>query len=71
LLGILLVSSLLSATYLGQVVYKAYFEKESFAHEEVREVPWIVAPLTISAATSLLLGVYAGPVLELARRVLP
>src|SRR5713101_1955794 len=56
LLGVLLVSSLLSAAYLGQIVYKAYFEleKEPPAHE-VREVPWMVAPLAISAAASLLL----------------
>ena len=70
LLGVLLVSSLLSAAYLGPVVYKAYFEA-SPAAEEVHEVPWIVAPLTISAAASLLLGIYPGPVLELAARVIP
>ena len=41
LLSVLLVSSLLSAAYLGEIVYKAYFEfeKESPTHEEVREVP--------------------------------
>src|SRR5207249_1914533 len=73
LLGVLLTSSLLGAAYLGQVVYKAYFEleEESPTHAEVREVPWIVAPLAISAAGSLLLGLYPGPVLALARRILP
>src|SRR5262245_11912678 len=73
LLGILLVSSLLSAAYLGQILYKAYFEfeKESPTHGEVREVPWIVAPLVISAAASLLLGLYPGPVLSLARGIMP
>ena len=66
-LVVLLVSSLLNAAYLGPVVYKAYFEKESSPLEtEVREVPWMVAPLVISAAVSLLLGIYNGPVLELA-----
>src|SRR4029077_14498394 len=37
LLGVLLVSSLLSAAYLGQILYKAYFEfeTESPGHEEV------------------------------------
>ena len=73
LLGVLLVSSLLSAAYLGQILYKAYFEfeKEPTTHEEVREVPWIVAPLAISAAASLLLGLYPGLVLGLAGRIMP
>ena len=71
LLGVLLVSSLLSVAYLGPIVYKAYFEKESPTNEEVHEVPWIVAPLTISAAASLILGLYPGPVLDLAGRVIP
>ena len=71
LLGVLLISSLLNAAYLGPVVYKAYFEKAPQTHEEVREVPWMVAPLAISAAASLLLGLYPTPVLELAARVMP
>jgi len=73
LLSVLLISSLLSAAYLGQILYKAYFEfeKESPAHEEVREVPWIVAPLAITAAASLLLGLYPGLVLSLAGRIMP
>jgi multicomponent Na+:H+ antiporter subunit D len=73
LLGVLLVSSLLSAAYLGQILYKAYFEfeKESPAHGEVREVPWIVAPLMISAAASVLLGLYPSLVLGLARGIMP
>ena len=71
LLGVLLISSLLNAAYLGPVVYKAYFEKAPQTHEEVREVPWMVAPLAISAAASLLLGLYPNPVLELAGRAMP
>ena len=71
LLGVILLSSLLSAAYLGQILYKAYFEEEPPTHEEVREVPWMVAPLAISAAASLLLGLYPSPVLELAGRTLP
>ncbi len=70
LLGVLLVSSLLNAVYLGSIVYKAYFEQETSTSEEIREVPWMVAPLTICAAISLLLGLYPVPVLELAGRVL-
>jgi multicomponent Na+:H+ antiporter subunit D len=70
-LGVLLVGSLLSAAYLGPVVYKAYFEEESPTSEDVREVPWMVAPLAITAAASLLLGLFPRPVLELAGRVMP
>ena len=70
-LVVLLVGSLLSAAYLGPIVYKAYFEEESPASEEVREVPWMVAPLAITAAASLLLGLFPGPVLELAGRAMP
>ena len=71
LLGVLLFSSLLNAAYLGPVVYKAYFEEGPETHEEVREVPWMVVPLTISAAASLLLGLFPGLVVELAGRVTP
>jgi multicomponent Na+:H+ antiporter subunit D len=79
LLAVILVSSLLSAGYLGPIVYKAYFESaspvheghEGVGHDEIREVPWIVAPLAISAAASLLLGLYPGPLLDLAGRIMP
>ena len=70
----LLGSSLLSAAYLGPIVYKAYFEPEppdSNDSDEIREVPWMVAPLAITAAVSLLLGLFPGPVLELAGRAMP
>src|SRR5213596_3530735 len=49
LLAVLLASSLMTAGYLGPVVYKAYFEKPSDSgHSEVREVPWMVIPLVLS-----------------------
>jgi multicomponent Na+:H+ antiporter subunit D len=71
-LGVLLLSSLLGAAYLGQILYKAYFEvEEEPPHDAVREVPWMVAPLAISAAASLLLGLFPGAVLRLAGRVMP
>jgi len=72
-LGVLLVSSLLGAAYLGQILYKAYFESEEEPqdHEKVREAPWMVAPLMVSAAASLLLGLFPGPVLGLAGRIMP
>jgi len=72
LLVVLLVSSLLNAAYLGPVVYKAYFEDAADAGQHtVREVPWMVIPLVLSALASLLLGIYPDPVLKLAERVVP
>ena len=69
-LGVLLASSLLTAAYLGPVVYKAYFEEAPDpGHGNVREVPWMVIPLVLSALVSLLLGVYPDPVLKLATMV--
>ena len=71
-LTVILLSSLLGAAYLGQILYKAYFELEDEPpHENVREVPWMIAPLAISAAASLLLGLFPGPVLGLAGRIMP
>jgi multicomponent Na+:H+ antiporter subunit D len=72
LLAVVLTSSLLSAAYLGPIVYKAYFEEApGAAHEHVREVPWIVVPLVLTAAASVLLGLSPGPVLTLAGRLMP
>jgi multicomponent Na+:H+ antiporter subunit D len=71
-LGVLLLSSLLGAAYLGQILYKAYFELEEEApHDAVREVPWMVGPLAITAGASLLLGLFPGLVLGLAERIVP
>ena len=71
-LGVLLASSLLNAAYLGPVVYKAYFEEGSDrSQSKVREVPWMVIPLVLTAVASLLLGVDPDPVLDLAGRVVP
>ena len=72
LLAVLLASSLLTAAYLGPIVYKAYFEEaKDEGHHEIREVPWIVVPLVLTALASLLLGIYPDPVLALAGRVMP
>ena len=70
-LGVLLVSSLLNAAYLGPVVYKAYFEAPVPGHDDdqIREVPLMVVPLVFSAVISLLLGMYPDPVLRLAGMV--
>ena len=71
-LGVLLVSSLLTAAYLVPIVYRAYFEERfDGGQEDIREVPWMVVPLMTTALVSVLLGFYPDPVLNLARRVLP
>jgi multicomponent Na+:H+ antiporter subunit D len=74
LLAVLLGSSLLSAAYLGPIVYSAYF-KEADApdagHTNGREVSWMVVPLVLAAAASLLLGLFPNPVLMLAGKVMP
>ena len=69
ILAVLLTSSLLSAAYLGPIIYKAYFEEAEETDEPVREVSWVVVPLVISAAASLLLGIYPAPVLDLASTI--
>jgi multicomponent Na+:H+ antiporter subunit D len=71
LLGVLLASSLLTAAYLGSIVYTAYFGESADAGHAIHEVPWMIVPLVLSAVVSLLLGVYPEPVLELARMVVP
>lgn len=72
LLVVLLTSSLLTAAYLGPIVYKAYFEESADAgHHDVREVPFIVVPLVLTALLSLILGIYPDPVLRLAGSVMP
>jgi multicomponent Na+:H+ antiporter subunit D len=71
LLVVLVVSSLLTAGYLGPILYKAYFEQSADSgHDEIREIPWMVVPLVLSAIASLLLGLYPGPLLKLAGMVM-
>jgi len=73
LLGVLLISSLLNAAYLGPIVFRAYFEEEPAGSrsDAVVEVPWMIVPLGLTALATLILGVYPNPVLALAGRVLP
>jgi multicomponent Na+:H+ antiporter subunit D len=71
LLVVLLGSSLLSAAYLGPIVYKAYFEEAPASEHEIVEVPWMVVPLVLTAVASLLLGMFPDPVLTLAGKVAP
>src|SRR6059058_916068 len=51
LVGVLLISSLLNAAYLGPIVFRAYFEEEpAGSHSDaVVEVPWMIVPLGLTA----------------------
>jgi multicomponent Na+:H+ antiporter subunit D len=71
-LAVLLLSSLLTAAYLGPILYKAYFEDEpeDDGHHEIREVSWIVVPLAATALLSLILGIWPDPVVGLAGKVM-
>jgi multicomponent Na+:H+ antiporter subunit D len=79
ILIVLLASSLLNAAYFGPIVYKAYFEKERpdhshggdpHHHEEVREVPFVVVPLVLTAIGSIILGLYPDFIIQLAEGVI-
>jgi multicomponent Na+:H+ antiporter subunit D len=72
ILAVLLLSSLLTAAYLGPILYKAYFEDppEDADHHEIHEVSWIVVPLAATALLSLILGIWPDPVVGLAGKVM-
>lgn len=73
ILIVLLASSLLNAAYFGPIVYKAFFEKEHAEeghHEEIRENPFIVVPLVLSAIGSVILGLYPDFIIQLAKGVI-
>lgn len=76
-LAVLLASAVLNAAYFLPVTYTAFFEAEKppgspglAALEEVREIPMVAVPLMITAALSLILGLYPGFFVELAQLVL-
>ncbi len=71
---VLLASTLLNAAYFAPVVYSAFFGKTSAAdaHHHYKEAhPAMVVPLTITAAISVLIGIYPGFFMRFAQAVLP
>lgn len=80
ILMVLLVSTVLNAAYFLPITYKAFFEKEEESHgdphghgdhhEEVREVPFVVVPLVLTAIISLLIGIFPDFFLSLAQEVI-
>lgn len=74
ILFVLLASSLLNAGYFIPIVYKAFFEapREGPQEHPIHEASaWIVAPLLVTAAISLMLGLYPDAVVSLARQAIP
>lgn len=78
-LSVLLASTMLNAAYFVPIVYKAFFEKEEEHHghhstgsygEDVKENPFMVVPLFLTAIGTIILGIYPDFVLQLAREVI-
>ncbi len=72
LLIVLLSSTLLNAAYFLPILYKAYFEAPAGGESAVRqEAPWtMVVPLVLTAAGTVMLGLYSEPFLTLAKQVI-
>jgi len=75
ILCVLLASTLLNAAYFMPIVYKAFFEKEEEHHghghhEDIKENPFMVVPLCLTAAGTVILGFYPDLVLKLAAAVI-
>ena len=74
ILTVLLVSTVLNASYFMPVVYKAFFEKfreDEDALHEVREAPGLIlVPLMLTALVTILLGFYPDLLIRLARGVM-
>ena len=77
---VLLASSLLNAAYFVPIIYKAYFKEEDsdFKKDEkqnknvelVKENPFMVIPLTLTALVSVILGIYPDFIIRIAKMVL-
>lgn len=76
ILSVFLVSAVLNAAYFLPVVYKAFFEKENADeghhahHEDIKENPYMVVPLFLTAIGTIILGFYPDFVLTLASEVI-
>jgi multicomponent Na+:H+ antiporter subunit D len=72
-LTMLMLSSLLNAAYFVPIVYRAFFGEATPADgqaAEVKEVPLIVVPLVLTAAGSIILGLFPEFFIRLAEGVL-
>ena len=70
-LTVLLVSSFLNAAYFVPILYKAFFKKENSNSENknLKENPFLVIPLSLTAIVSVLLGLYPDFIVHIAEMV--
>jgi len=74
---VLLVSSFLNAAYFVPILYRAFFKEENpnsenldlSEHKEIKENPFLVVPLTLTAIVSVVLGLYPDFIVQLAEMV--
>ena len=78
-LAVLLASSFLNAAYFIPIVYKAFFKTEDSeitqelkSHENavIKEIPFMVVPLTLTAIVSVILGLYPDFIVKIAESVI-
>jgi multicomponent Na+:H+ antiporter subunit D len=79
-LAVLVASSFLNAAYFVPIIYKAFFrEEDSMAkdhenngqkNEGVKEIPFMVVPLTLTAIVSVVLGLYPDFIVQIAESVI-
>ena len=78
-LAVLLASSFLNAAYFIPIVYKAFFKTEDSeitqelkSHENavIKEIPFMVVPLTLTAIVSVVLGLYPDFIVKIAESVI-
>jgi len=76
ILCVLLTSTLLNVAYFVPIVYKAFFEKENADeghhahHEDIKENPYMVVPLFLTAIGTIILGFYPDFVIRIATEVI-
>ena len=76
-LTVLLVSSFLNAAYFVPILYKAFFKKEnsnsegeiSLQDKNLKENPFLVVPLSLTAIVSVILGLYPDFIVHIAEMV--
>ena len=79
-LTVLLLSSFLNAAYFIPILYRAYFKNQNLESEdqnlknnnthEIKENPFMVIPLTLTALVSVILGFYPDFIIRIAKMVL-
>ena len=75
---VLLVSSFLNAAYFVPILYRAFFKEENpnsenldlSEHKELKENPFLVVPLSLTAIVSVVLGLYPDFIVQLAKMVI-